>query len=202
MKRFLTLTLTMLLLFCSCQKSESRPLTDEEIQQVNDAFFFITAQGDFNPLPCFCMDYYETSAEMPLRNFLLYFPSEQDVTDSEEFKALQAMEEFPFNNVPSLKEVPVPVHRIPAASVNDILSKYAAISTDELINTEGVTYLPETDAYYTTTSDVGGAYFDCSGGELNGETALLRGNSSAGSSVLSLKKSGEQWLIVSHLPNE
>ncbi len=209
MKKIVAIVLCMLFCLTACQE-KSRPLTEEEIQQVNDAFFFMVEREngpEMNPLCCFLLDHYDSPKEIPLGNFLLYFPSDADVTDEEEFEDLKALENFPFKDVPSLENMPVPIHRIPEDRVDAVLEYYAGITTADLSNKEGVIYLEAAGAYYTTTSDAGGGYFDCHSGELKGDTLILKGNGSsdAGSSalytVLTMKKVGEQWKIVS-LTNE
>ena len=203
MKKLFALFLIGALLFSGCQSS-ARALTAEEIAQVNDAFFFMQINEDgvyaANPLPCFVMDYYSDVSEMPLKNFLLYFPADADVTDAAEYEALKADPDFLFGQAASPEELPVPIHRISADSINAYLTKWSGLTLDDLKNKDGTIYAEEYDAYYTTTSDAGGAYFTCESGRLNGDTVTLEGSGSAGSSVLTLKKNGDSWQIVSHQP--
>ena len=203
MRKLLAVFLASVMLLCSCQKNSSRELLEEEITQVNDAFFFMTENeaGEIvsNPLPCFLMDYYENVKEMPLKNFLLYFPSDGDVTEADEFEALKSDPDFPFADVPSLDEMPVPIHRISVDSLDAYLQKNAGIITEDLINKENTIYLEEYNAYYTTTSDAGGAFFNCESGVYSDDSVELFGSSSAGYSSFKMIKSGENWIVSSHL---
>lgn len=202
MKKFAVLFLTLSLCLCSCAPKNARALTDEEIAQVNDAFFFMieneSGESEINPLTCMLMDYYDRPEEMPLKNFLQYFPAEGDVTTAEEFEALKTLADFPFQEVSSVSEMPVPLHRIPAADVKKQLQQYMNVSIDDLKKTDGVLYLDSYDAYYTYTSDAGGGYFNCESGELDDNTLLLYGSSTAGPCVITMKKIDNNWKIISH----
>lgn len=66
----------------------------------------------------------------------------------------------------------------------------------------GYTYLEDTDAFYTTTSDYSPGYFRCTSGEIepDGDTALLYGSTAgflSGEAVLKLVKNGDSWYIHS-----
>lgn len=107
------------------------------------------------------------------------------------------MDGWPFAHVNSLAEMMVPVHKYPRRLVDLILSEYAGISTADL-NTEGVAYLPEYDAYYNYTSDAGCGTFYCTRGEKDGDLIRLY-DESYGVKLLTLRQVGSKtYQIVSH----
>ena len=87
--------------------------------------------------------------------------------------------------------MPVPIHRIPAKTVDETLTEYAGITTADLWDRSGVCYLPETDAYYNFTSDFGPGYFQADYGETTGESAWLW----YGSDCLTLGRETDGWKI-------
>lgn len=68
--------------------------------------------------------------------------------------------------------MPVPVHKYSKRLVDLILGQYAGVSTEDL-DTSGVAYLPEYDAYYNYTSDFGPGMFVCTRGERDGDIIRL-----------------------------
>jgi hypothetical protein len=177
---------------------EATPLTAEEVEQYNKAFEQILSDGEgnqsVNPLCHFFTSNYDRPEDINLVKFLWYFPWETNVTDEAEFEALRAHESWPFGDAPD--GIPVPIHRIPAAAVNDALKKYAGITLDELsgVGTEKLIYLKQYDAYYTYTSDFGPGFFVCTRGERQGDIIRLYGDSAT--LTLELKEDG--YLIVSY----
>ena len=65
---------------------------------------------------------------------------------------------------------------------------------------EEMLYLEEYDAFYNFTSDYGPGFFTCAGGQITGDTVLLWSEPDFNGSrcELTLRKSGENWLIQSH----
>ena len=92
--------------------------------------------------------------------------------------------------------MPVPVHKYPKRLVDLILGEYAGVSTADL-NTEGVAYLPEYDAYYNYTSDFGPGMFVCTRGERDGDTIWLYSESDT--KLLTVRQVNDKtYQIVSH----
>ena len=187
------------------------PLTAEELeyfrQYTGDAQAMY--DGDDESLDraaeigCFFTSLYEDVRELNFAEFMRYFPGDSDtpsqVTDWE-FEALKSVESWPFAEVETLSDMPVPVHKYLRSSVDEVLLKYAGITTAEL-DTTGVAYLEEYDAFYNYTSDFGLGVFLPYYGEQNGDIVTLwdapaRHDGSV--SVLTLQKSGESWYILSH----
>lgn len=179
-------------------------LTDEEIAQVNAAFApFLENNTVVNPLGQFLMCWYSSPAELDLTELLRYHSVFHDgsevVTDPEEFAALASHENWCWQNA-TLETMPVPIHRIPADHVEQVLQTYLGVGVADVTYTPSsdLLYLPEYDCYYNFTSDAGFGIFECTGGWLSGETLTLLGQHS----TLTLRKNGEGWLFYSYLPAE
>lgn len=125
-----------------------------------------------SPVSCFFTSFYEDVRDLDLEQFLRYFPGSEEVTEPEELAAVAAMEEERFGAA-----LGGPTHRIRVADVDEVLLEYAGIKVDELNadwrNT--LSYLPETDAFYTHSSDFGAGTFRADGGSI-------------------LMDTGEEWL--------
>ena len=131
-----------------------------------------------------------------------YFPGSGEASaqvEDAEFEALKQTEGWPYAAVESRDEMPVPIHRFPRSRVDAVLMQYAGITTADL-DTAGVTYLEEYDTFYTTTSDFGPGIFILRYGEKNGEIVTLWEDPAHNGSadVLTLRKDGDRWLILSH----
>lgn len=184
------------------------PLTQEQIDEVNAVFAdyeFSTDEtlGHF-AVNGFFTSTYDDVRDLNLNNFLAYFGEcgEEDISE-EEFAQLNAKWEF---RVDSVEDFPLPIHRYPASAVEGVLKRFAGISLADLTDMQtpfsGYTYLEDTDAFYTTTSDYSPGYFRCTSGEIepDGDTALLYGSTAgslSGKAVLKLVKDGENWYIHS-----
>ena len=184
------------------------PLTQEQIDEVNAVFAdyeFSTDEtlGHF-AVNGFFTSTYDDVRDLNLNNFLAYFGEcgEEDISE-EEFAQLNAKWEF---RVDSVEDFPLPIHRYPASAVEDVLQRFAGIGLADLTDMQtpfsGYTYLEDTDAFYTTTSDYSPGYFRCTSGEIepDGDTALLYGSTAgslSGKAVLKLVKDGENWYIHS-----
>ena len=184
------------------------PLTQEQIDEVNAVFAdyeFSTDEtlGHF-AVNGFFTSTYDNVRDLNLNNFLAYFGEcgEEDISE-EEFAQLNAKWEF---RVDSVEDFPLPIHRYPASAVEDVLKRFAGIGLADLTDMQtpfsGYTYLEDTDAFYTTTSDYSPGYFRCTSGEIepDGDTALLYGSTAgslSGKAVLKLVKDGENWYIHS-----
>ena len=177
-------------------------LTQEEIDKFNNAFspLLFDKQGEpigTNPWTCFFTSYYSDVRDMNFEEFLRYFPGDGSAAGEAEFAALRSVESWPFAEVETLEDMPVPVHKYPARLVNAVLGEYAGISTDDL-NTSGVPYLPEYDAYYNYTSDFGPGMFACTRGERNGNTVYLYEETEYGTDLLILQEHDDSYRIVAH----
>lgn len=184
------------------------PLTQAQIDEVNAVFAdyeFSTDEtlGHF-AVNGFFTSTYDDVRDLNLNNFLAYFGEcgEEDISE-EEFAQLNAKWEF---RVDSVEDFPLPIHRYPASAVEDVLKRFAGIGLADLTDMQtpfsGYTYLEDTDAFYTTTSDYSPGYFRCTSGEIepDGDTALLYGSTAgslSGKAVLKLVKDGENWYIHS-----
>ena len=82
--------------------------------------------------------------------------------------------------------------------VNLILKEYAGITIDDL-DTSDVNYLSEYDAFYNYTSDMGYGTFTCTRGEIDGDIVRLYEESGYGTDMLTLRKEGDNYRIISHL---
>ena len=166
------------------------PLTQEEINWFNDWFEPIVQdkQGNdigVNPRCCFLTSYYDDVTELNFEEFMRYFPGDGIRTSEAEFEALREVDGWPFSWVESLEKMPVPVHKYPKRLVDLLLGEYAGISTADL-DTSGVAYLPEYDAYYNYTSDFGPGMFVCTHGERDGD--IIRLYSVNGTDLLTLRQ--------------
>lgn len=184
------------------------PLTQAQIDAVNAIFADYELSTD-DTLGHFAVNGFFTSTyddvrDLDLNNFLAYFGEcgEEDISE-EEFAQLNAKWEF---RVDSVEDFPLPIHRYPASAVEDVLKRFAGIGLADLTDMQtpfsGYTYLEDTDAFYTTTSDYSPGYFRCTSGEIepDGDTALLYGSTAgslSGKAVLKLVKDGENWYIHS-----
>lgn len=193
--------------------SGARPLTEKEIARVNEAFAPIVTEpaegggtvGHANEVSCFFTSLYDDPRQLDFQEFLRYFPSDECLTDAdtEEFAALSALPDFIFKDSAQTltpETMLVPVHRIREENINAALEKWAGITLDDIADKSGVCYLPEYGSYYTFTSDFGPGVFNCSGGEVNGDTARLWSEPGAlrEGCVLTLERRGGRWLIRSH----
>ncbi len=198
-------------------------LTEDQIAQVNEAFQPVQTDSNgesvANPISSFFTSYYEDPTQIDLVEFLRYFSAEgyrfwdgeegryhvwgDDVSASEEeFQALRKKADFPYTNAETLADMPVPVHKIEANFIDQVLLDYTEYWLNELEDAgkdlPGLYYLEEYDAYYNCTSDAGFGTFVCIGGtdygtyiELYSEDAVL---------TLSHRYGTYAWMIYSHLP--
>ncbi len=184
------------------------PLTQAQIDAVNAIFADYELSTD-DTLGHFAVNGFFTSTyddvrDLNLNNFLAYFGEcgEEDISE-EEFAQLNAKWEF---RVDSVEDFPLPIHRYPASAAEGVLKRFAGIGLADLTDMQtpfsGYTYLEDTDAFYTTTSDYSPGYFRCTSGEIepDGDTALLYGSTAgflSGEAVLKLVKNGDSWYIHS-----
>ena len=131
--------------------------------------------------------------------FIRYFPDSGQATEAE-FEALKKLDNWPFKQVERMENMPVPIHRHTVSSINEVLTRWGGITTSNL-DTSGVCYLEEYDAYYTFTSDFNMFYFIAESGEQVGNYVYLRKSVENGNiAVLTLRlmPGTDEWQIVSH----
>lgn len=147
---------------------------------------------------------------MTASEFLWYCPGPggQEPVDENEFRYVQTKLDWRSgddDHLFTLDELPVPCHRLPRSYINKILANYAGITVEEMHTDwlEESFYIPETDCFYTFTSDFGPGTFALCYGEKNGDIVTLWENFNwydENSDVLTLQKRGEIWQVLSHQP--
>lgn len=165
--------------------------------------------GGATPISCFFTSKYSNPHDMDAGEFLNYCPSQGDLgaEDEKEFQLVQEKLDWRIGedeHLASIDEMPIPCHRLPRTYINDILTQYAGITVEEMHTDwkEEALYIPETDCFYTFTSDFGPGRFIPRYGEKNGDTITLweypDSYDENVADVLVLQKSGDNWLILSH----
>ena len=92
------------------------------------------------------------------------------------------------------------IHRHTVSSINEVLTRWGGITTEDL-NTTEICYLKEYDAYYTYTSDFNMFYFTAESGEQVGDYVYLYepvGNGGIAVLTLHLTAGTDEWQVVSH----
>ena len=155
-------------------------------------------------ISCFFTSRYSDPRDMDAAEFLYYCPDQGTlgVDDEKEWQLVQKKEDWRVgedHHLATIGEMPVPVHRLPRTYINEILTKYAGITVEEMHTDwfKESLYLPETDCFYTFTSDFGPGMFSPCYGERSGDTVTLW-NEPARGGALVLRKNGENWHILSH----
>ena len=210
MKRSMTLAglaLCLLIILTGC--SETKKLTSEQIDEVNAAFeqllpagagdvvYMSSAAGEFtlNPITHFFTSYYDSPAQMDMGRFVYYMPRETFLTSSADEKELAALAEaYPQLDVESILST-APFGRIPFAIVNQYLQTYMNVTLEDMSNMGAALYLNEYETFYSAASDFGPGNFICTDGEIEGDTVTLYSKYA----VLTLKKDGEKYYIISHV---
>ena len=158
---------------------------------------------DIHPASYFLTSYYGNVRDLNFAEFLRYFPEDGGISDEAEYEALRNLDSWPFKQAESMEQMPVPIHKISAASVNEVLRAYGGITAADLSNTDGVFYLKDYDAYYTYTSDFGFSSFTAESGQQVENYVYLYGNlNDSNRSVLTLRLTPgtDGWQFVSYLP--
>ena len=179
-------------------------LTEEEIASLNELLAPIVydKQGGIigaSPWSCFFTSYYRDVRALDFEKFMRYFPGDGSTASAEEFELLKGTEGWPFSQEDTLDTIPVPIHKYPARLVDTILREYAGITTAEL-DTSGVAYLEEYDAYYNYTSDFGAASFHCTRGERVGDILYLYSETEQGTTRLTLREAGNSYHVLALQP--
>ena len=158
---------------------------------------------DIHPASYLLTSYYGNVRNLNFAEFLRYFPQDGSISDEAEFEALKNLDSWPFKQAESMEQMLVPIHKISAASVNEVLRAYGGITAADLSNTDGVFYLKDYDAYYTYTSDFGFSSFAAESGQQVENYVYLYGNlNDRNRSVLTLRLTPgtDTWQIMSYLP--
>lgn len=195
------------------------PLTPEELDwfqeyTASDRTYYDETRGvsvcGATPISCFFTSRYSDPRDMTASEFLWYCPGPggQEPVDENEFRYVQTKLDWRSgddDHLFTLDELPVPCHRLPRSYINKILANYAGITVEEMHTDwlEESFYIPETDCFYTFTSDFGPGTFALCYGEKNGDIVTLWENFNwydENSDVLTLQKRGEIWQVLSHQP--
>ena len=188
------------------QYSPRRTLTQEELAAYNAVMdpAVRDESGDIvdfhiQPFSYFFSSYYKNVRNLNFEEFIRYFPDSGQATEAE-FEALKKLDNWPFKQVERMENMPVPIHRHTVSSINEVLTRWGGVTTSNL-DTSGVCYLEEYDAYYTFTSDFNMFYFIAESGEQVGNYVYLRKSVENGNiAVLTLRlmPGTDEWQIVSH----
>jgi|GEM_PF-1192771 len=192
---------------------DGTPLTDGELAAWREELSTMREEK-LNPVSCFFTSTYADPRGLDLAEFLAYCPVAEDVEDEAEFEKLvgkSPWEEYIRSEDGgtrrrTLSDMPVPVHRYRVSRINDVLTRYAGITLDDLTTDwrhDGRTiYLPEYDAFYNFTSDSAPGMFYPRYGARDGDVVTLYEGVARGS-VLKLRLMPDGgYRILSHLPNE
>lgn len=187
-------------------ENTAQPLTQQEISRYEEMFNPIQTRADgthvSNPLCSFFMSYYDRPEDLDLEQFLRYFPDDGVVDESENTAELQALQAHPLWPFGSATFFPVPIHRYTRESVDQVLEKYAGITSRDLtgVGSDDLIYLEEYDAWYNFTSDFAAGLFPCDYGTRTGNQVTLYSTSSGNRSrtVLVLEETEDGFHILSH----
>jgi len=156
-----------------------------------------------NPLSGFFQCLYDRPEEIDLNEFLRYnFKLSTGYTE-EDFNLLrqhnvQILDMTPDETYEDAVRMRAPIHKFPREKIDTQLMKYAGITTEDLtdlnVDNRSLVYLEESDSYYNFTSDFGPGSFRAAAGEIVGDAVYLY----RGFATLTLRKSGDVWLIYSH----
>lgn len=179
-------------------------LTEEEIASLNELLAPVVydKQGGIigaSPWSCFFTSYYRDVRALDFEKFMRYFPGDGSTASAEEFELLKGTKDWPFSQEDTLDTIPVPIHKYPARLVDAILREYAGITTAE-VDTSGVAYLEEYDAYYNYTSDFGAAAFHCTSGERVGDLLYLYSETEQGTTRLTLRETRNSYHVLALQP--
>ena len=179
-----------------------QPLSIEELSWFNETFYPLVYDKQGNPISVnsvsgFFSSYYDDVRNMDFEEFMRYFPEDGSFASDAEFEALKTVEAWPFDWVETRDDMPVPIHKYQARIVDMVLKENAGITTADL-NTSDVAYLADYDAFYNYTSDFGPGMFTCTRGEVDGDIVRLYEEFETGTDMLTLRKVGNNYMIVAH----
>ncbi|MGN0629004.1 MAG: M56 family metallopeptidase [Oscillospiraceae bacterium] len=183
-------------------------LTAEQIDEVNAAFAPETTDENgiptATPISCFFTSYYTKPQDIDLAEFLRCCPIAGTVSSQAELEELRTSEYYPLGSAP-LGAADRPVNKFTAGSVNLLLQQYTGVSLSELIDagksSEELIYVEKYDSYYNFfAKDLYPGTFNCTRGEIEGDEIRLYSDLADGNTaLLTLRKEGENYLIVSHV---
>lgn len=190
--------------FSFFQDTGKRQLTAAEVEEVKISLEQLVEhpkkEGEMfvNPVCHFFNSYYDRPEEMDLWEFTWYLPGEEllsgNETDETEFAKLKESG-VKFFADRELKDTITPLRRVPRAFVDSMLTRYMGIVSQDITKRGETLYLGEPyDNFYIFSSDMGVGFFECTGGEINGEELRLFSDYA----VLTLKRVQDRYLIVSH----
>lgn len=187
---------------------EGTPLTAEELDWFQDYTMPGYDEtwggiGEAAAINCFFTSQYSDPRDMDAGEFLAYCPDQGTLgpEDEAEFQLVQAKMDWRVGedaHLAALDEMPVPCHRLPRTYIDGILTQYAGITVEDMHADwkKEACYIPETDCFYTFTSDFGPGVFLPLYGEKNGDLVTLwDGGSGAG--VLTLQSVDGGYRILS-----
>ena len=120
------------------------------------------------PISCFFTSLYDHPRNLNANAFITYCPSQEELGPEDEAEFQLVQKKLDWRNTSShlltLEEMPVPCHRLPRSYINKILMQYAGITVEDMHSDwkAKLCYVPETDCFYTTTSDFGPGVFNLS----------------------------------------
>ena len=179
-------------------------LMKEEVEAAREALEPIRYGEDgsmwVNPVdPCFT-SLYQDPRELNFSAFMRYFgigdPTVTEATE-EDFRALRDYG-YDFWGSPwrHVEDIETPLKRIPASTVEAALRLYFDIGLSDLKSDYRTRYyyLPQTDCFYSTTSDFGPGAVQPAWGEKKDDLVRLW----FGSTCLTCRKLEDRWIIVSY----
>ena len=186
---------------------ESSVLTAEQIDEVNAAFTPVTDENGFpvsSPISCFFTSYYTSPRDIDLGKFLQNCPGAELIGSPSELDELRKSDYYWFGEAP-LSTIKYPIRKFTSDYVDLLLKTYAGTGLDGLLDakksSEELIYVESSDAYYNLLSkDLSPGTFNCTRGEIDGDEVRLYSDLPDGNTaLLTLKKDGEKYLIVSHV---
>ena len=186
---------------------ESSVLTAEQIDEVNAAFTPVTDENGFpvsSPISCFFTSYYTSPRDIDLGKFLQNCPGAELIGSPSELDELRKSDYYWFGEAP-LSTIKYPIRKFTSDYVDLLLKTYTGTGLDGLLDakksSEELIYVESSDAYYNLLSkDLAPGTFNCTRGEIDGDEVRLYSDLPDGNTaLLTLKKDGEKYLIVSHV---
>ncbi|MBE6945989.1 MAG: M56 family metallopeptidase, partial [Ruminococcaceae bacterium] len=175
--------LTMEDFAAQAQSSQSTPLTEEQLQQVNEA---VNAPESLAAYPFF-RAYYTHPEGFSLEEYLIYC-TEYTIVGGEEQALAVERTGNPFQQTG---------RRFAKSDIDQELTKWLGITSDTLYHgpTINLVYLEDYQSFYTFTSNKPGR-INFTGGEIQGNTLYLYNDAH----IVRLEQHNGQWQFVSNMP--